>query len=838
MAEEIEKKKRTILDVIREIIELFRKPYYVAAMKALEENLNTMGYNNAATAAVLDNLVSVTSEIKGKLTGDMSEEKAQELMRELQEKIEAISGELADMKKISEVLSSDGVNGATYSLYEKDGDLYLSQSENDLIGKKAHLVDFVTSPEGVKTAFTCKEIDVDPLESIKFTKVELEEDEVTHSEAIANYITHHYLSDDEILQQSANLEMYKALQENFNMIVTQSSEKLFYEKDDGKCCSYINQDGNFCVADRQQGIMFVFTQDSETNALRAECFKCNKDLRAEGDRLFIAGEWTNHDDTIRFQRTENEAYNLSVLYGFEATTQFLKNHNISEEQIAALQNSIITPNTNKEALTKKGEYRIKSLYKELASIPEVAAVGLNVELQTTAGNYLRFTNKEGKVTQVNFDKNGDITNIEHCSGKDQEFKMIQQVNGNMETLLAKPSKDCEDVMALLKKAQYALATAKSSKPKEKIKLIEQSSPALWEKASSDSILDRIQAVRDRKVGNDILEHLAKDENSYVRQAVAGVINDTEIISLLAKDSAEGVRAEIAKRGLMPNTFVYDKSAVVRAEVAKSGNCLDLLINDPDEAVRAAVATQGYCLAKLLNDQSDVVRTSAREALGLPQELLNKVISEYPAERAEAAYLCKNSPVVMSVLAEDPQKRVRIAVAENGGALEKLVTDRESEVRLAVAKQGYGFELLMNDLYTPIRVEIVKQGYMVEKFASDPVAEIRMYVAQQGYCLNELSHDKDEMVRVAVVQSANRREHSDILQAFVNDPSPAVRIALAERGYGLDTLVYDKDEDVRAAVAKNNEMYAEKLKDDKSEVVRNAAKTTLEPSMPAKNKERD
>lgn len=807
-------------------------------MKALEDNLNTMGYNNAATAAVLDNLISVTSEIKGKLTGDMSEEKAQELMRELQEKIEAISGELADMRSVSEVLASDGVNGATFSLYEKDGSLYLSKAENDLIGSKAYLVDVVSSPEGNKTAFTCKEIDVDPLESVNYTKVELIDGEMSSNEAIADYITHFYLSDDELSQQFANLEIYNTLRANFDMYATSSSEKLFYEKDDGRCCSYVNLDGNFCVADRQQEIMFVFTQDVETNALRAECFKCNAEFQAEGDRLFIAGEWTNHNDTIRFQRTENEAYNLSVLYNFEATTQFLKNHNISEEQIAALHNDIVTPNTIKEGLTKRGEYRIKSLYKELANTPEVAAAGLNVELQTTAGNYLRFTNKEGKVTQVNFDKNGDVTNIEHCSGKDQSFKVVKQINGSMETLLSKPSKDCEDVMLLMKKAQYALATTKSPKTKEKIKLVEKSSPALWEKASSDNISDRIQAASDKQAGYDILEYLAKDENSYVRQAVAKVIDNKEIITLLAKDSAEIVRSEIAKRGLMANALVYDKSAFVRAEVAKSGKYLDILVNDPDENVRMAVASQRYALTKLLNDQSEIVRASAKEAIGLPQELLEKVISEYPAERAEAAYLCKNNPAVMDILAEDPQKRVRIAVAENGGALEKLVADRESEVRLAVAKQGYGFEHLMNDLYTPIRLEIVKQGYNVEHFASDPAAEVRMYVAKQGYCLNKLSRDKDEDVRVAVAQSANRREHSDILQSLVNDPSPAVRIALAERGYGLDTLVNDIDENVRAAVAKNSEVYAERLKDDKSEVVRNAAKTTLEPSKSSTNKERD
>jgi hypothetical protein len=844
VAEEIEKKKKTLWDYLKEIIEMFRKPYYGAAMKSLEENLNTMGYNNAATAAVLDNLISVTGEIKGKLTGDMSEEKAQEIMQELQEKISAISNEMADMKSVVDVLSADGVNGTSYALYQKDGTLYLSKPDDSgLIGNQAYLVDIATSQNGVKNAFVCKLVDVDPLESEGYKKVELVDPKNSYIETMTETIIRHSFSENELQQQTANKELIRNLQDNFNKVIMQSSESLFYEKDDGKRCSYINKDGNFCVVDREQDIMFVFVQDEKTAALRAECYKCNADLQAEGERLFIAGEWTNHNDTIRFKRTENETLNLSSLYNFEPTITFLKNHNISDEHIAALKNDISTPAASSDTLTKKGATRIKALYKELSTIPEAKNEGLNVEINTSTGSYLRFTSKSGNVTQINYDKNGDATNVEYRANGEQTFKKIQQITGGMTTVLAKPPIECEAVMELMKKAHYSIAEKKNvhtkpqQKPKEKIKMEEKSSDALWSKAESDHYQDRVQAALDEHAGSDIMQYLAKDENSFVRRAVAGVVTAKALVEVLANDKDESVRAEIAKRGLQPEVLAKDTSALVRAELANSGNKLAELITDPEETVRAAVARQGYGLSELLNDTSEMVRNSVKIGLGdIPKEVAGKLLSEYPADRAAVAYECKDNEKVMNILANDPQKRVRIAVAENGGALSKLVNDREAEVRLAVARQGYGYEVLKNDTYTPIRAEIAKQGYDLKNYIADPAVEVRLIVAQQGAYLNELSRDKDETVRIAVAQTASRREHSDVLNALVEDRSPAVRIALAERGYGLDTLLQDKDENVRAAVAKHDEVYADKLKNDKSEVVRHAARP--EPEKPTTTKERD
>ena len=103
-------------------------------------------------------------------------------------------------------------------------------------------------------------------------------------------------------------------------------------------------------------------------------------------------------------------------------------------------------------------------------------------------------------------------------------------------------------------------------------------------------------------------------------------------------------------------------------------------------------------------------------------------------------------------------------------------------------------------------------------------------------MNELAHDKNDDIRVIVAHTADRRTYGDALRTLLSDNSPEVRIALAERGYGLDTLLNDKDENVRAAVAKHDEVYAEKLRDDKSEIVRNAARP--EPAKSSTTKERE
>ena len=182
------------------------------------------------------------------------------------------------------------------------------------------------------------------------------------------------------------------------------------------------------------------------------------------------------------------------------------------------------------------------------------------------------------MTQINFDKNGNTASVEYCASGDKAFKKIQQITSGMTAVLAKPPKDCEAVMELIKKAQYSIAERKTShtvsqhqqKPKEKIKLEEKSSEALWDKAASDNFKDRIQVALDEQAGNDIMQYLAKDDNSHVRQAVARTITETAFVALLAKDESEIVRAEIAKRGLQSDVLVKDPSALVWSALASSG----------------------------------------------------------------------------------------------------------------------------------------------------------------------------------------------------------------------------------------------------------------------------
>lgn len=92
-AEEIEKKKKSWLEMLIELLDKLRKPYY-SAIKEIEKNLDTLSQTNVLTAHLLDNLISTTGELNGKLRGDESPEEIQSVIDELQQRIESMKCEL------------------------------------------------------------------------------------------------------------------------------------------------------------------------------------------------------------------------------------------------------------------------------------------------------------------------------------------------------------------------------------------------------------------------------------------------------------------------------------------------------------------------------------------------------------------------------------------------------------------------------------------------------------------------------------------------------------------------------------------------------------------------
>lgn len=82
-AEEIQEKKHKLLAWLKELVSIFKSPACFEALKRCEENLELLTENNAITAETLDNLLDLTSELKGKI-GTMDE-------HEIEEEIEKIN---------------------------------------------------------------------------------------------------------------------------------------------------------------------------------------------------------------------------------------------------------------------------------------------------------------------------------------------------------------------------------------------------------------------------------------------------------------------------------------------------------------------------------------------------------------------------------------------------------------------------------------------------------------------------------------------------------------------------------------------------------------------------
>lgn len=114
-----------------------------------------------------------------------------------------------------------------------------------------------------------------------------------------------------------------------------------------------------------------------------------------------------------------------------------------------------------------------------------------------------------------------------------------------------------------------------------------------------------------------LDRLVKDENPYVRAAVADRKRDCDL-DILVDDPETNVRACVASqgRGKDLDKLVRDSSARVRAAVARFGRDqdLDILINDPDADVREEVAWHGRLqdFEILANDPATSVQLAARE----------------------------------------------------------------------------------------------------------------------------------------------------------------------------------------------------------------------------------
>lgn len=164
----------------------------------------------------------------------------------------------------------------------------------------------------------------------------------------------------------------------------------------------------------------------------------------------------------------------------------------------------------------------------------------------------------------------------------------------------------------------------------KTKYAETSSAKAIALANSPYFTDRISAITNHVVGEDVLSALVTDSCWKVRAEVAKkgygldtLVHDSEwrvreIVAqqgyglvILVNDRRPNVRCAVARQGYGLDVLLHDQDIAVRAAVADMGYGLDTLINDPEWRVREVVASKGYKLDVLANDPDGYIRAAAK-----------------------------------------------------------------------------------------------------------------------------------------------------------------------------------------------------------------------------------
>ena len=182
---------------------------------------------------------------------------------------------------------------------------------------------------------------------------------------------------------------------------------------------------------------------------------------------------------------------------------------------------------------------------------------------------------------------------------------------------------------------------------------------------------------------DLLQRLADDRESVVRQAVAG--NPACLPGLceqLALDPE--TLTELLDNAAVPVSVVETAAAVKRhrAQAATHPNCpaglLEAMGADHDEYVREEAARHESCppamIAQLTRDPVEAVQAAAAANPCCPPDGVRHAAgSQHAAMRSAAAANPCCPPDVLALLASDPEQRVRCVVAMNPSAAAATLT---------------------------------------------------------------------------------------------------------------------------------------------------------------------
>ena len=368
-------------------------------------------------------------------------------------------------------------------------------------------------------------------------------------------------------------------------------------------------------------------------------------------------------------------------------------------------------------------------------------------------------------------------------------------------------------------------------------------PRVLAKLAKDNDKYVRQAVAENKnTSAETLALLARDNGKYIRQSVAANNNTSaETLALLARDNDVSVREYVAKNHNTHSEIfallAKDNYEIIRQSVAEHNNTspeiLDLLAKDNNTYVRQSVAannnTSKETLDLLAKNNGVFVKRNVAKNNNTSQETLVLLAKDNDAiVRTNVAGNNNTSPETLALLAKDRDVSVRQHVAKNNNTsketLSLLYKDYDEDVRIYVAANNNTPTKILfllaksNSIYvkTHLALNSNMSPEILALLAKDKYTSIRQHVAEHNNTspatLALLAKDNDVHVRQNVARNNNTSPETLDLLAKDNEVSVR-RLVAANNNTSTATLALlakDSDKDVRQLVAKNNNVTPEIL----------------------------
>lgn len=406
--------------------------------------------------------------------------------------------------------------------------------------------------------------------------------------------------------------------------------------------------------------------------------------------------------------------------------------------------------------------------------------------------------------------------------KDEEFDpkgVMEGIAGNPETppelldiLAHKATKNIQKMIAQNPATDTETLIFLASKPWGEKAMLNPKLPSCFLEKHARNTLPynhRREIAANPSTPGHVLEHLASDENGYVREAVAkNPLTPPSTLSFLASD-LKAIRKMALNNPQFPQATLEKLAAsedvrsrfFAASSARASERLLDTLADDEDDRVRREAAfnkNMGVATLERLSHHPDpvtrmLVAKNPHASKQVVEHLAHDdtVLRDGKGQVRFWAISSKHAPVwLMEELADSDNPKVRFSIARSScapqGVLDKLAHDKDSKIRMAVAgnpaSPSSALEALSEDYITGVKIEVAKNPAApkeaIEQLAEDPIDTIRSWVARRRDITPEMQEqfmtDSYDGVRYFLVQ--NPSTASEIRSALVKDPSREVAAA--------------------------------------------------------------